>query len=126
MSDRPPTCLGGRRSECIGSRLRDQNRESSIAVSWNPASTDNERWRVQVACRYPDANLLFSTGSTGVAVDQIEVVKAVCGYCPVTDPCLQYALETNEEAGSWGGTGEDERRRLRRVWRESGGRRKNG
>ncbi len=27
-----------------------------------------------------------------------------------------YALETNQEAGIWGGTSEDERRKMRRAW----------
>jgi WhiB family redox-sensing transcriptional regulator len=40
----------------------------------------------------------------------------VCDSCPVRAQCLQFALETNQEAGIWGGTSEEERRRLRRVW----------
>ena len=34
----------------------------------------------------------------------------------VQDECLQYALESNQEAGVWGGYPEDERRRLRKRW----------
>ena len=91
-----------------------------MAVSWNPVPDwDNEHWREQAACRYTDANLFFPTGSTGAAVDQIKAAKNVCGSCPVADACLQFALETNQEAGIWGGTDEDERRRLRKAWRKS-------
>ena len=91
-----------------------------MAVSWSPAvDWDNERWREQAACRYTDANLFFPTGSTGAAIDQIEAAKAVCGSCLVADACLQFALETNQEAGIWGGRDEDERRRLRKVWRKN-------
>ena len=32
------------------------------------------------------------------------------------EECLQYALETNQEAGVWGGYPEDDRRRLRKRW----------
>ena len=54
--------------------------------------------------------------STGVvpAVDQIEKAKAVCARCTVTEVCLQYALETGQDSGVWGGLSEDERRALKR------------
>ena len=51
-----------------------------------------------------------------MAVEQIEAAKAVCDQCPVKAPCLQFALETNQDSGIWGGTSEEERRRLRRAW----------
>lgn len=40
--------------------------------------------------------------------------KEVCGECPVKVDCLDYALETNQDSGIWGGTSEEERRTLRR------------
>lgn len=46
----------------------------------------------------------------------VEAAKAVCESCPVREACLRYALETNQEAGVWGGTSEEERRKLRRAW----------
>ncbi|MCO5329925.1 MAG: WhiB family transcriptional regulator, partial [Ilumatobacteraceae bacterium] len=36
------------------------------------------------------------------------------GDCPVSPDCLQYALETNQDSGIWGGTSEEERRQMRR------------
>ena len=30
--------------------------------------------------------------------------------------CLEFALATNQEAGVWGATSEDERRKLRKAW----------
>ena len=90
-----------------------------MAVSWNPiVDGDNERWR-QAARRYTDANILLQLGSTGAASEQIEAAKIVCRTSPVPDACLQFAPETNQGAGIWGGRDEDRRRRLRRVWRES-------
>jgi WhiB family redox-sensing transcriptional regulator len=87
---------------------------------WNPIfDWDTEGWRARAACRDTDANLFFPAGSTGGAVDQIEAAKLVCRQCPVQDECLQFALESNQEAGVWGGRDEDERRRLRRGWRAS-------
>ena len=89
-----------------------------MSVVWRPIlDWDNEGWRNQAACRDSDAELFFPAGSTGAALGQIHVAKSVCRSCPVRGPCLQFALETNQEAGIWGGTDEDERRRLRRAWR---------
>ena len=34
--------------------------------------------------------------------------------CPVVDTCLKWAIETGQDAGVWGGLGEDERRALKR------------
>ena len=48
--------------------------------------------------------------------DEIEAAVAICSTCPVQEDCLQYALETNQESGVWGGYAEDDRRRLRKRW----------
>ena len=34
----------------------------------------------------------------------------------VQAPCLEFALTTNQDSGVWGGTSEEERRKLRRQW----------
>lgn len=73
-------------------------------------------WRQLAACRDSDATLFFPVGSTGPAVDQIVAAKEICAMCTVQEECLQYALESNQEAGVWGGYAEDERRRLRKRW----------
>ena len=48
------------------------------------------------------------------ALDQIDAARRVCGQCPVTHECLEFALGTNQESGVWGGLSEDERRALKR------------
>ncbi len=73
-------------------------------------------WRQMAACRDSEPTLFFPVGSTGPALDQIAAAKEICVSCVVKDECLQYALETNQEAGVWGGYAEDERRRLRKRW----------
>ncbi len=73
-------------------------------------------WRDLAACRDSEANLFFPIGTTGPAVEQIVEAKAICASCGVQEECLQYALESNQEAGVWGGYAEDERRRLRKRW----------
>src|SRR5690606_7322155 len=71
-------------------------------------------WRDKAACLTVDPELFFPVGNTGPAVDQIEKAKTVCGRCTVSEQCLQYALETNQDSGVWGGLSEDERRALKR------------
>ncbi|MGH8885955.1 MAG: WhiB family transcriptional regulator, partial [Egibacteraceae bacterium] len=34
----------------------------------------------------------------------------VCATCPVPGQCLEWALETGQDAGVWGGKAEDEGR----------------
>jgi len=71
-------------------------------------------WRHRAACRDEDPELFFPIGNTGPALLQIEEAKAVCRRCPVIDDCLQWALDSGQDAGVWGGTSEDERRALKR------------
>jgi WhiB family redox-sensing transcriptional regulator len=71
-------------------------------------------WRHHAACRDEDPELFFPIGNTGPALLQIEEAKSVCRRCPVREECLQFALETGQDAGVWGGLSEDERRALKR------------
>ncbi len=73
-------------------------------------------WRDDSACRDTDPDLFFPVGTTGPAIDQIESAKAVCDQCEAKAPCLEFALTTNQDSGIWGGTSEEERRKLRRQW----------
>ncbi|MFE1028582.1 WhiB family transcriptional regulator [Streptomyces sp. NPDC058818] len=74
----------------------------------------NTNWRAASVCKDEDPELFFPIGNTGPALLQIEEAKAVCRRCPVMERCLQWALESGQEHGVWGGTDEDERRRIRR------------
>ena len=89
-----------------------------MALTWTPAlDWDGQGWRDQAACLHADAGLFFPVGSSGAAVGHIKAARAVCRRCPVQEACLRFALETNQEAGVWGGKDEDERRGLRRARR---------
>ncbi|MCX5346139.1 WhiB family transcriptional regulator [Streptomyces atratus] len=74
----------------------------------------NTNWRTASACKDEDPELFFPIGNTGPALLQIEEAKAVCRRCPVMERCLQWALESGQEHGVWGGTDEDDRRRMKR------------
>jgi len=77
---------------------------------------ENEDWRVGAACRDTDPDLFFPVGTTGPAIEQIASAKTVCGECDAQTDCLEFALATNQDSGVWGGTSEEERRKLRKVW----------
>lgn len=40
--------------------------------------------------------------------------KKICHACPVSQDCLDYALEANEKFGIWGGLNQTERKKLKR------------
>jgi WhiB family redox-sensing transcriptional regulator len=71
-------------------------------------------WRHRALCRDEDPELFFPIGNSGPALLQIEEAKTVCRRCPVEEMCLQWALESGQDAGVWGGMSEDERRALKR------------
>jgi WhiB family redox-sensing transcriptional regulator len=88
-----------------------------VALTWTRSiEWDTEDWRKSAACRDTDPDLFFPVGTTGQAVVQIEAARAVCLACDVREQCLEFALATNQESGVWGGTSEEERRKLRRAW----------
>ena len=71
-------------------------------------------WRDYAACRDVDPDLFFPLGTSDACLLQIEEAKRICRTCPVSAPCLQWALESGD-AGVWGGTTEDERRSERQL-----------
>jgi WhiB family redox-sensing transcriptional regulator len=77
-------------------------------------------WRNYAACRSEDPELFFPVGTTGPAELQTEEAKAVCRRCPALDVCRQWALNTGQSHGVWGGLSEAERRRIHRRTRAYG------
>ena len=74
-----------------------------------------EDWRLRGACGNEDPELFFPVGETSsTSKRQIEQAKSVCAVCPVRSRCLAEALANSDTYGIWGGTSEDERRKLRR------------
>ena len=63
-------------------------------------------WRAGNCRLYPPATFF---PSDGVGVDK---ARKICAGCPVTDRCLEYALEHRIDHGVWGGCSERERRRI--------------
>ena len=70
-------------------------------------------WRDVGLCRDKDPNLFYPLGKGRVPAQQAEVAKAFCSVCPSREPCLAFALATDQRLGVWGGTTPEERRQLR-------------
>jgi len=86
----------------------------SILASSLALGAADYTWRRNATCRDTDPELFFPIGTTGQALLQIAKAKGVCCECTVKAECLEFALETNQDTGIWGGTSEDERRQIRR------------
>jgi WhiB family redox-sensing transcriptional regulator len=63
------------------------------------------------ACRQPgvDPEIFFPTAGT-----HANAARKVCGRCPHREPCLSWALETEQAHGVWGGLTAEERHNILR------------
>jgi WhiB family transcriptional regulator, redox-sensing transcriptional regulator len=80
-----------------------------------PAGPDHtphgqEHWSHHAVCAETDPDVFYPESG-----EPVTEAKRVCARCPVTTPCLNWALANNERYGVWGGTSERERRRMTRV-----------
>lgn len=65
-----------------------------------------EDWREQSSCSQIDPELFYPDKENHLSP---KTAKKVCAGCPVLDQCLDWALETREKHGIWGGLTETER-----------------
>jgi WhiB family transcriptional regulator, redox-sensing transcriptional regulator len=79
-----------------------------------PPSPAGRDWKQRAACAGFQSTFFFPGVDSSPAT--VAQALAVCEQCPVRVDCLEYAFETNQVAGIWGGTTEEERRSLRRKW----------
>ena len=69
-----------------------------------PVRTD---WFDDAACRDADTAVFFPTSDA-----HADEAKAICAACPVREECLEFALETRQAEGVWGGHTPIERHRV--------------
>jgi WhiB family redox-sensing transcriptional regulator len=69
-------------------------------------------WWEQAACRSADPDLFFPVSAGRAGHSELATAKAVCASCAIRRRCLEYALDTRQDHGVWGGTSEDERRAI--------------
>jgi WhiB family redox-sensing transcriptional regulator len=77
-----------------------------------PAAQTTTDWLSNGPCRTEDPEIFFPVGDGKEAARKAAEAKAVCQRCPVQERCLQWALESRQDTGVWGGMSEKERRRL--------------
>jgi len=84
-----------------------------ITFYLEPGTSPESDWRQEANCRdIRDPDLFFPVGTTGPALEQIAQAKSICRACPVQKKCLEWALETHQDSGVWGGLSEEERKTL--------------
>lgn len=82
-----------------------------------PTSAGDD-WRDRAACRDEDPELFFPTAESDSAAYAPAIL--VCTRCPARAECLEWALQTGQEWGTWGGTTPMTRREIRRGRRRGG------
>ncbi len=97
--------------------MRQANYERPIDISREPANHEviflkPPEWQARAACLSSHPDLFFPKRGESTLE-----AKAICNDCEVQEECLEFALETRERFGIWGGKSEQERRRLRRQRR---------
>ncbi len=93
-------------------------RSLRVAASWQQGIPEPGKdpsagaWRFLAACANYDPDLFFPIGSSGPALRQAARAKAVCAGCQVRIECLEWAQDTHQTHGVWGGLDENERLEL--------------
>jgi WhiB family transcriptional regulator, redox-sensing transcriptional regulator len=77
-------------------------------------------WWSRAACLASDPELFFPISSPSPGLNQVRRAKAICARCEIQQGCLDYALTAGPIHGIWGGTTEEERRRLRNGYAGGG------
>ena len=71
-------------------------------------------WQAAGACLSADPEIFFPVSGTGASTRQIEQARRICARCPVRRECLDWAMNSGEMHGIWGGTTPEDRTRARR------------
>jgi len=66
-------------------------------------------WFEQASCKGMDTDMFFADRGPNTR-QMIKNAKAVCKNCPVIQPCLNFAIETDSKHGIFGGLSPKERR----------------
>jgi len=77
------------------------------ALPKDPAPPD--LWQDRAACFGIDPDTFFP-----ISEEEAGPALAFCGVCRIREECLSWALRNGERYGVWGGTTEQQRRRIQR------------
>ena len=68
------------------------------------------RWADKGLCVGSDPDLFFPQRG-----EDMSCACEMCRSCPVRQACLDYAIESNQRFGIWGGKSPSQRRRMQRL-----------
>jgi WhiB family transcriptional regulator, redox-sensing transcriptional regulator len=89
-------------------RTIDPMAEVEIDVQDLPAQVSPpDDWQERAACYGLDPEVFFPTTE-----EEAGLALSYCGLCQVKETCLAWAVRNGERYGVWGGTTEQQRRRL--------------
>ncbi len=77
-----------------------------------------QRWRERAACQDAPTEWFFPEDPQ--RPNAYNEGRKVCNICPVSDACLNYALDMEEEFGLWGGMSPYQRQRYVRLMNRHG------
>lgn len=87
-------------------------------MSYTGSTPDTEPaadWRRHGACSdHDEPDIWYATAASTQGRAEQREAQAICYGCPVIQACGQWALETREPWGTWGGMTEPQRRRVLR------------
>jgi WhiB family redox-sensing transcriptional regulator len=85
-------------------------------VSLVEALDSRADWQEEALCRrYENIVFFGDDGESELEKQGREArAKSICKTCPVLEPCLEFAMETNQKYGIWGGLTSKERASLKR------------
>ena len=75
-----------------------------------------QNWRLIGLCKGSSTVVFYPPSDDDSLAEE---AKTICSMCTVRKPCLEFALNTREKHGVWGGLTERERRRVLRQRRRS-------
>lgn len=67
------------------------------------ASDPGDPWQARAACRSHSPELFFTNGRGRPSQEQEKAAQVVCRGCPVRNECGEWAIETGQAYGVWGG-----------------------
>lgn len=89
------------------------------------AQAENWDWQLAAACRETSSPVFPNPAGEGnhrrACLAREAAAKQLCGQCRVQQTCLQFALQTREPYGVWGGYTPAERETLRQRRQARGG-----
>jgi WhiB family redox-sensing transcriptional regulator len=72
-------------------------------------------WRAASACLNADPDMFFPVAAGNAASKEVSLALRLCQGCTVRQHCLDFAMQSGEKEGIWGGTTPEERIRARRA-----------